>query len=61
MAEKKSFWERLFGGGHSGGCCNMEITEETQNDSDSSAADAGKAVIKIPDPGCRNCQTSEKN
>lgn len=24
------------------GCCNMEITEEPQNDSDSSAADEGR-------------------
>ncbi len=28
MSEKKGFFAALFGGGKSGGCCNMEITEE---------------------------------
>ena len=53
MSEKKGFFATLFGGGHSNGCCNMEITEETQSDSNSPAADAGKTVIKILGPGCR--------
>lgn len=30
MSEKKGFWKSLFGGGSSGGCCNMQITEEPQ-------------------------------
>ena len=61
MSEKKGFFATLFGGRHSNGCCNMEITDETQSDSNSPAADAGKTVIKILGPGCRNCQALEKN
>lgn len=30
MGEKKSFWTSLFGGGKSGGCCNMEIVEDQE-------------------------------
>ena len=30
MAEKKGFFATLFGRKSSGGCCNMEITEEPQ-------------------------------
>lgn len=31
MAEKKGFFATLFGG-HSGSCCNMEITEEPEKE-----------------------------
>lgn len=61
MSEKKGIFATLFGGGHSSGCCNMEITEEAQSDSNSLAADADKEVIKILGPECRNCQALEKN
>lgn len=30
MSEKKGLFASLFGGGKSGGCCNMEIVEEPE-------------------------------
>lgn len=61
MSEKKGFFASLFGGGHSNGCCSMEITEESQNDSNDVVVDGSKPIIKILGPGCRNCQALEKN
>lgn len=61
MSEKKGFFATLFGGGHSSGCCNMEIIEQPQTSPDHSAADAGQTVIQILGPNCRNCQALERN
>lgn len=42
MSEKKGFLSSLFGGNKSGGCCNMEIVEETGTEvKDGQVSDCG--------------------
>lgn len=72
MSEKKGFLAGLFGGNKSGGCCNMEIVEESAEQGcdcgggccgtdvkEESAS--GTAAILILGPGCKNCQALEAN
>ena len=72
MSEKKGFLAGLFGGNKSGGCCNMEIVEESAEQGCDCGggccgtdvkeeSDSGTAAILILGPGCKNCQTLEAN
>lgn len=59
MSEKKGLFAALFGGGDSGGCCNVEIPAEAAGRKGGAADE--KAVVKILGSGCHNCQALEKN
>ena len=72
MSEKKGFLAGLFGGSKSGGCCNMEIVEESADqgcgcDGGCCGTDAQEetgsetAAILVLGPGCKNCQALEAN
>lgn len=54
MREKKSFFAALFGGGQSGGCCHMEITEEPEQNAGTAAP-----VIQVLGPDRPTCQALE--
>ena len=70
MSEKKGFFLCLFGGNKSGGCCNMEIVEESEGQNcccggscggTDAGHEAGSETILILGTGCKNCQTLEAN
>ena len=72
MSEKKGFLGGLFGGKKSGGCCNMEIVEESAESCDCGGTCTGGSeepathtegimTIKILGPGCRNCVALTEN
>lgn len=73
MSEKKGFLAGLFGGNKSGGCCDMEIVEESEEQGcgcsggsccgtdAQDGADTETAAIQILGPGCKNCQALEAN
>ena len=67
MTKKRSFLSTLFGGRKSGGCCSMEIVENTGSCCESDGtreifdAQADRANILILGPGCKNCKALEKN
>lgn len=54
MSEKKGFFASLFGGGKSGGCCNMEITEEPEKKS-------GCCDMEIVEDDSQQDDESQKN
>lgn len=72
MSEKKGFLAGLFGGNKSGGCCNMEIVEESAEqgcdcgggccgtDAQETAGSEAAAILVLG-PGCKNCQALEAN
>lgn len=49
MSEKKGMFGGLFGGKKSGGCCNMEIVEETQTGCDCGGACGAPAKEETSD------------
>lgn len=69
MSEKKGFLSGLFGGNKSGGCCNMEIVEEKEEQPSDCGCSSGEAeenkccsgesgsicCIKVLGSGCKNC------
>ena len=69
MSEKKGFLSGLFGGNKSGGCCNMEIVEEKEEQPSDCGCPSGEAeeneccsgesggicCIKVLGSGCKNC------
>lgn len=73
MSKKKGFLSNLFGEKKSGGCCNMEIIEETEScgcgcaDGSCNTSEENKPFIegvmsiKILGSGCKNCKTLAEN
>jgi len=57
MSEKKGLFGGLFGGKKTGGCCDIEIVE----DKEEQQVAAGALNIKILGPGCKNCVTLSEN
>ena len=49
MSEKKGMFGGLFGSKKSGGCCNMEIVEETQTGCDCGGACGAPAKEETSD------------
>lgn len=53
MSEKKGFLSGLFGGKKSGGCCNMEIVEETGTEvKDRQGSDCGCSAGETEENEC---------
>ena len=74
MSEKKGFFKGLFAGKKSGGCCDFEIVEETEESRGCCCADVHGDVgeentpantdamsIKILGAGCKKCDTLLEN
>ena len=74
MSEKKGFFKSLFAGKKSGGCCDFEIVEETEESrgcccagehgdagEDNTPANADATSIKILGAGCKKCNTLLEN
>jgi small redox-active disulfide protein 2 len=73
MSKKKGFFSGLLGEKKSGGCCNMEIIEETEScscgcaDGSCNTSEENKTFIegamsiKILGSGCKNCVTLTEN
>ena len=74
MSKKKGFFSGLLGEKKLGGCCNMEIVEETQESCGCGCTDEsccaseenktfieGAMSIKILGSGCKNCVTLTEN
>lgn len=74
MSEKKGFFKSLFAGKKSGGCCDFEIVEETEESrgcccagehgdagEENTLANADAVSIKILGAGCKKCETLLEN
>ena len=74
MSEKKGFFKSLFAGKKSGGCCDFEIVEETEESrgcccagehgdegEEKTSGIDGTMSIKILGSGCKNCVTLAEN
>jgi len=62
MSEKKGLFGGLFGGKKTGGCCDIEIVEDKEEEkSEEQQVAAGALNIKILGPGCKNCVTLTEN
>lgn len=69
MSEKKGFFSSLFGGEKTGGCCSIELVEETENsgcgcepvEEVQETVDENLMTIKVLGSGCKSCVEMEKN
>lgn len=70
MSSKKGFFGSLFSGKQSGGCCNLEITEnaaeegcccDMQSLEGEKEADTSSSPIIVLGTGCANCKLLQAN
>jgi small redox-active disulfide protein 2 len=74
MSERKGFFKSLFAGKKSGGCCDFEIVEESEESrgcccagehgdagEENKPANADAMSIKILGAGCKKCNTLLEN
>lgn len=74
MSRKKGFLGKLFSGKQSGGCCNMEITEEPvkksgccdmqiieEREREENVTDDSSSSVIVLGTGCANCKMLQAN